>query len=295
MSERPKRTGVMLAYPFEESRLAKWAPPYVVQPKLDGERCRLINDGRVCLLLSSTEEIITSVPHINRMAPHVMPIGEWDGELYVHGWTFEQIHSVVSRSVNLHENYAEMQFHCFDHVVFDEPQLSRTITMKSLDDILGQAGHFRVVPSFIANDLDDIMKLRTEFMTKGYEGIIVRHSDATYVRKRSTGIMKFKPKKTDAYLIVGHMEERDKYGNPKNRLGALVCRGDDGTEFNVGSGFTSAQRENLWANPESLHGLFVKIEYQAMTPGRGVPRFPIFCSIIGQDDAMLCELNRKLY
>lgn len=287
----------MLAYPFEEKRLAKWAPPYVVQPKLDGERCRLINDGRVCLLLSSTEEIITSVPHINKLAPRVMPVGEYDGELYVHGWTFEQIHSVVSRSVNLHETYYEMQFHCFDTVKLDEPQLARTIELMKLDALLQyeQSKPFRVVPSFIAQNFEDIMKLREKFMADGYEGIIVRHSDALYIRKRSTYMMKFKPKKTDAYLIVGHEEERDKFGMPKNRLGALVCRGDDGTEFSVGSGFTAAQRELLWVNPESLHGMFVKIEYQAMTPGRGVPRFPIFCSIIGMDDAGVVEPNRRLY
>jgi len=38
-NERRKRAGVQLCYPFEEKRLAKWEPPYIVQPKLDGERC----------------------------------------------------------------------------------------------------------------------------------------------------------------------------------------------------------------------------------------------------------------
>lgn len=293
-SERPKRTGIMLAYPFEEKRLAKWQPPYIVQPKLDGERCRMLNDGRTCLLLSSTEEIITSVPHINQLAPRVMPVGEWDGELYVHGWTFEEIHSVVSRSVNLHSDYAAMQFHCFDHVELETPQLARTITLLELNAKLNHSA-FRIVPSFMASSFEDVMHMRESFLADGYEGIIVRHSDAPYVRKRSTGMMKLKPSRTDAYLIVGHVEEIDKNGQPKNRLGALVCRGDDGTEFRVGSGFTAEQREALWQNPESLHGLFVKIEYQARTPGRGVPRFPIFCSIIGQDEAGLAEPHRALY
>ena len=39
-----KRTGIMLCYPFEEKRLNKWNPPYIIQPKLDGERCRAVYD-----------------------------------------------------------------------------------------------------------------------------------------------------------------------------------------------------------------------------------------------------------
>ena len=107
-TERPKRTGVQLCYPFEEKRLNKWLPPFFVQPKLDGERCRIIVRQNGALLLSSTEEIITSVPHINAAARLQLPEGEYDGELYVHGRTFEEIHSVVSRRVNLHENFETM-------------------------------------------------------------------------------------------------------------------------------------------------------------------------------------------
>ena len=32
----------MKAYPFEEKRLAKWRPPFIVQPKYDGVRCRAV-------------------------------------------------------------------------------------------------------------------------------------------------------------------------------------------------------------------------------------------------------------
>lgn len=36
------RTGIMLASPLDEGKLAKWPRPYIVQPKLDGERCRAV-------------------------------------------------------------------------------------------------------------------------------------------------------------------------------------------------------------------------------------------------------------
>ena len=167
-TERPKRTGIMLCYPFEEKRLAKWEPPYIVQPKLDGERCRLLNDGHTILLLSSTEEIITSVPHINKLAARDLPSGEFDGELYVHGWTFEEIHSVVSRSVNLHPTHYEVEYHIFDYVS-DDPQFERTLALRELDERLSKTSPFYVVPSYLAHDLDDVMLARTAFVTQGYE------------------------------------------------------------------------------------------------------------------------------
>ena len=65
----------------------------------------------------------------------------------------------------------------------------------------------------------------------------------------------------------------------KCSLGALICRsGDDGT-FNVGTGFTADQRSDLWSNREKLIGKIAKVQYQHLTSGKGVPRFPVFISI----------------
>ena len=60
-----KRAGIQLAYPFEEKRLAKWQPPYIVQPKFDGDRCSNTPLPSAPLLLSSEENPFFSVPHIN--------------------------------------------------------------------------------------------------------------------------------------------------------------------------------------------------------------------------------------
>ena len=147
-----KRSGIMLAYPYEESRLLKWEPPYIVQPKLDGERGRLIVEPNRTILLSSTEEIITSVPHINRHASEILPFGEWDGELYIHGKTFEEIHSIVSRTVNLHPDYETMQFHVFDNVC-NSTMIERQIMLLKLKQYMPENDYFKVVDSYVAYDL----------------------------------------------------------------------------------------------------------------------------------------------
>ena len=75
------------------------------------------------------------------------------------------------------------------------------------------------------------------------------------------------------------MEERDQSGRPKNRLGAILAQGDDGGEFAVGTGFTARQREALWAERARLVGRVVRVRFQELTSGRGVPRFPVFVGL----------------
>ena len=286
MFDRRKRTGVQLCYPFEEKRLAKWEPPYITQPKLDGVRCRALrhttHEGHLTwLLVSSTEDLIISCPHIIEalesleVPPDILQL---DGELYRHGWTFEEIYSVTSRTTNMHPNYQEIEFHIFDTIEEIIPQAKRLINLSKLklNDSLIRVQHK------VAFSLSDIMAHYQQYLDEGYEGIIVRHFEAPYLRRRSIYVMKFKPKKSDSYIITGYKEEIDKYGNPKGRLGALVCE-SDGQQFSVGSGLDDYNRTALWEQRHSLAGKYAHVEYQHITPGRGVPRFPIFMEILSEN------------
>jgi len=280
------RKGIQLAYPFEEKRLAKWKAPYLIQPKLDGDRCRgcIDSQGNV-VLLSSEENEITSVPHINSALSglHLRNV-EFDGELYIPGAPHESIHSIVSRSINIHVDSGYVEFYIFD-VVMSGIQIERT---NRLLDILPNRrtgisfGPLQVVPNTFAYGIDDIMRNCDNYIQNGYEGFVIRDSYAPYVRKRSTQMMKFKPRKEDLYKIIGYKEEISIKGLPKNSLGALVCVGDDGTVFNVGSGslFTQEGRETLWKDKDLLIGQYARIKYQHLTHTRGVPRFPVIVEVV---------------
>jgi len=272
-----RRSGIMLCYPFEEKRLARWNPPYLVQPKFDGERCRAVRVGGAYLLLSSEENVIVSVPHINEAADKLLTSHELDGELYVHGWSFEEIHSVVSRTKNLHPDYQAINFHVFD-VVVGGPQYVRSKVVPELN----LKPPLFSVPTVPCWTLDDIMKTYDQLIEQGYEGIVVRHIDNEYIRRRSPLVMKFKPKKDNFYEIIDYKEEIDKEGHPKGRLGALVCRGSDETIFSVGSGLTDEDRETIWSTREELAGKLCHVQYQHLTPGKGVPRFPVFISVVNK-------------
>jgi len=276
MTEQWQRwKNIMKCYPFEEKRLAKWEPPYLVQPKYDGFRCRAISTESGYILLSSEENITFSVPHINEELNRLQLINELDGELYCHGMDFNQISSIVSRTVNLHPDYKQIQLHLFD-VVTDHPQVKRLSFLNLLKD---RSPFIKIAPVNICYTLDEVLKAYDSIIELGYEGIIVRHWQAPYERKRSTFVMKFKPKKEDEYEIIGAQEEIDKEGSPKDTLGALICRSGDGNTFNVGTGFTDERRRELWEGRDLLIGQLALVKYQHITTGNKVPRFPVFVDV----------------
>lgn len=272
--------GIMKCYPFEEKRLEKWQPPYIVQPKYDGFRCRAVPinspQGSSHIFLSSEENIFYSVPHLQMEIMRLGITAELDGELYCHKMSFDEISSIVSRTVNLHENHQEIQFHIFD-IVNDQPQMKRLLQIENLK---GLSPWFKVAPFWLCENLEDVMRAYDTVLEQGYEGIIVRHFQAPYERKRSTYVMKFKPKKEDIYVIEGFQEELTINGVPKGTLGSILCKSGDGGLFSVGSGFTDNQRASLWANREILPGKEIKVQYQHLTPGKKVPRFPVFVEIL---------------
>jgi ATP-dependent DNA ligase len=275
------RSGIQLALPFEERRIlnqgrfqAHWSPPYLLQPKLNGERCRMLVENGRCLLLSSSEDIIPAVPHINDQGTHLLD-GEYDGELYVHGWTWAEIHGVVSREVNMHPRSHEMQLHLFD-IIIDLPQVMRLHELKIR--LSNNTPHIKYVPSRIATSLTQVYSIYDEFISEGFEGFIIRHMDAPYMRRRSPFMMKFKPKQLDHYKIIGLEEAISEDGTPKGMLGVFQCIDDMGTKFKVGAGkLTHFERLEIWQDyiksPCILPGNVLQVEYQTKSDKEHVPLF----------------------
>jgi len=279
MNKFQRWKGIMKAVPLEEKRLLKWQPPFIVQPKYNGVRCRAVplEDGNY-ILLSSEENVIHSVPHINKVLDTLKLGHELDGELYRHTMPFEEIVSITSRTVNLHDYYGVMQFHVFD-IVNEEPQSSRIVRLSSLKNSLRHIQKIQIAPFYLCDNLTEIMRIYDNILMAGYEGIIVRQCNAPYERKRSTWVMKFKPKREDEYVIRWFQEEISVGGIPKGCLGSLICESGDGETFSVGTGFSEDQRHELWKGRSSLPGKIVRVQYQHLTSRKKVPRFPVFVSI----------------
>lgn len=284
-----KRQGIQLCYPFEERRLQTWSPPYIVQPKLDGERCRALIDPSQpypasVTLLSSELNPFQSVPHLieplHKLSQLTGPI-ELDGELYTHGMSFEEVHSIAGRTVNLHPQADSLQFHIFDLVNEGLPQWDRLRLLSEMKSLTASSD-LVFVQNILVESLDEVLRAYDRIIEQGYEGIIIRNVDAAYIRRRSTLVMKFKPKKQDEYKIVGFTQMVDKNGLPKEMLGSLACSGDDGTTFNVGSGMTDEFRLKWWPSEvaQQLVGRTAVVKYQHKTSTANVPRFPVLIDVV---------------
>lgn len=295
-----RRSGIMLCYPFEEKRLKRWDTPAVyVQPKLNGDRCRIIvYPNHSVTLLSSEENEINSVPHINFTLEKLqLPPCELDGELYVHGMPHQNIHGIVGREVNLHENFEQMQFHFFD-LPLDEPMVRRVASTEAFyNAYLKGLECIRLVPTqLVPATAENVIERMLQYAADGYEGIIVRSPYGHYERRRSIDIMKFKPHQEDTYLVIGYEQEHDKDGVPKESLGALILQSDENQIFKVGSGsfLTRENRRLLWEQRQTLKGRTARVKYQQLT-NRRVPCFPVLIELLSiQSQETKCASGAEL-
>lgn len=301
-----RRRKVQLCYPFSKSRLLNdgrfkscWISPYVVQPKLNGERCRiLVYPGQQrCLLFSSTDELITTLPHINQEMLFFPP-GEYDGELYVHGWSFSEIHSVISTKTSLHPKMNFMQLHLFDLISLNGEMKDKSplaIRLKNLiniyDAVYKLDGAIKLVQSSIASNYSELIHHYDNYISNGYEGFVVKDLNSAYIKKdpayRNPLWMKFKPKQQDVYIIKRVNEAISKEGNPKNMVGSFTCTDPEGNEFDVGAGkLTHKEREEIWNAQftwtEKEYSLL--IEFQTLSDAKKVPHFSRAVKVIRSDD-----------
>lgn len=164
------------------------------------------------------------------------------------------------------------------------------------------------------NDLAELMAAEDAVVKQGYEGLMLRDPNGHYKQGRSTaiegGLNKMKRFFDAEGVVVDYIEqmtntnekERDALGHAKrskkkaglvgaDTLGTLVCstrlRGDgtlgiEGCEtdrtirFELGGGFTAADRAALWARRhKDLIGSTHKFKFQELTPD-GIPRFQVW-------------------
>jgi ATP-dependent DNA ligase len=260
-------SGIMKAVPFEEKRLAKWSPPYICQPKYDGDRCKSYPlKGGNYLCLTSEENPFFSIPHIRDSLAGSGLTHILDGELYSHHLNLEGghelIHSIASRKTNLHPRHKELEYHIFD-IEDERPQPLRLKALELIKDL--NLPYIKVAPYWVCESLDEIKHVYDRLLKEGYEGIIIRHLLNSYERKRSTFIMKFKPKRSDTYNIVGWNEEISKDGIPKGRIGSLILSSQSGDTFAVSAGLNDQSRAQLWDIRGMLNGLSATVYYQHLT------------------------------
>ncbi len=273
--DRPKREGVMLAYPTEPGRVSRLGSDFLAQPKLKGLRARIEWFHGEPIILSSYGN---QFPFLTQVRDQLIEIRDnhcegiglpWDGEVYVHGWSQERLNGATKRTTNPHPDCARLEFHIFDiqHPIL--AQIKRSVYLSGMEKMI-TTDHIKPVPTHPANQ-DNWMEMAQQFIDEGYEGIILRKLDAPYVAKRRVTMLKFKPTEQDEYEIIGFKEGE---GWAEGMLGAFQVKGKEGGSFWVGTGpaLTKNMRQKLWDVRMTLlnHNLIVKHE-PIRTSKMGIP------------------------
>ena len=109
----------------------------------------------------------------------------------------------------------------------------------------------------------------------GYEGVMIKDTNAPYECKRTHAWLKAKPF-IEVTLKVVAVEEGT--GRNEGRLGAIIVEGeDDGYNYhlNCGSGFTDSQRDQFWTDRDNLIGSLVEIRADAKTQSQDSETFSL--------------------
>lgn len=279
---------------------AKVCGEKLIEVKLDGVRVLTIvyPTGRVDQFSRNGKELL-NFGHVkdqfSRVADGLTEPWVFDGE--VMSSSFQDLMKQVHRKDNVAAGDAVLYLFDmlplkdFERGICGTPQAVRHEQLKTWfeDKVFLQLSNVQVVENELV-DLDTSVgqrrfaEINATAIAGGYEGIMIKDPGAPYELKRSTAWLKQKPF-IEVTLEVTDVEE----GTGKNagRLGALVCAGeDDGKQIqvNVGSGFSDALRDSIWADRDTVIGQLVEVRADAVTQnqdGSYSLRFPRFKTFRG--------------
>ncbi|MEZ6038914.1 MAG: DNA ligase [Planctomycetaceae bacterium] len=194
-----------------------------------------------------------------------LPLTPLDGELWLDRKAFQKTISIVRRQ-DRSEHWKQIRY-----IVFDAPAEKSVFEerIEFLKDHFAtrQQPYTRLLDHTLCRNVSHLRRELQRVESLGGEGLMLRQPGSRYEIGRSASLLKVKTFHDAEATVIGHQNGRGKH---KGRLGALVVRLADGTEFSVGTGFTDKQREQ----PPAV-GSVVTFRYQEFTDA-GVPRFPSF-------------------
>ena len=191
-----------------EKRLADTL--YLAQPKLNGVRCLVHRNGDTLTFQSRGGIEYTSLnlhTFLGAELLNVMPEGAvWDGEIYRHGWSLQQIASAVK---DFGDDTLELEFWAYDTVETSVPCVDRLC--KLVHHIPDELEFVKLCPTETISGSTEIFdKKFQEYLDKSYEGLILRQYNGTYQQGlRSKYLVKRKKFEDKEYKISGFYSDVD--------------------------------------------------------------------------------------
>lgn len=280
----------MLAAPAPLAEAISW--PKLASPKLDGVRAR-VRDGQV---LSRSIKPIPNA-HVQSLFGRLEGL---DGELIVGSPTAANAMQATTSGVMSRDGAPDVTFWVFDcWDLATEPFHVRQIhaSARRLDSGCLRAA---AVPHQLLGSAAELDEYESQCLALGYEGVMLRDPAGPYKHGRSTAregwLLKVKRFVDSEAVVIGYEElqhneneatvnalgltERSTAKAGKRgagTLGALHVRDvHTGAVFSIGTGWTVAERAQLWAERESLVSRILTYKSFAASGVLNAPRFPTF-------------------
>jgi len=244
--------------------------PIYSQPKLDGIRCIVRNDG----MWTRTGKPIISAPHIFEALKPLFEQDQdliFDGELYADKYAndFNAIVSLVKKSKpttkDLEDSAKVIEYHIYDLPSCDEVFTKRYTALQQMKLPLCCV----LVETNYVESAENVNTFYSEYVSQGYEGQMLR-LNSMYENKRSKSLLKHKSFIDEEYTIVGYEEGN---GNLAGMIGALIFQTTQGDKFTASVNGGWDHLKELWSERDTLIGQEATIKYFNITPD-GKPRFP---------------------
>ena len=182
-----------------------------------------------------------------------------DGECYHHGYTLQQINS-IARTQKVAKDLEILQFYWYDIVDLNNPFKTRLAKMKSIASELKEYGseiswepdrifkenelRIQFVPQVEVSGWDNMMKLHNEYVSEGWEGLVIRDPERPYKPNgRTNDMIKIKVYKDDCFKVVG--KEAGLRGSEDM---VFIMEMPDGRTFKAKPFGDREQKEEYWIN-----------------------------------------------
>lgn len=255
----------MLAHRFDKHS-SKISYPAYTQRKLDGSRCLAKKENGTVTMWSRKGKPITIPNKIIDELTEILNEGESvDGELYVHGWTFQRLIAATKK----HRPDTDL----LEYHIYDSPHLTKTFEDRFINSFTSEreTQRVKIVPTPLVNNLEELNAEEQSSIESGYEGLMVRNTGSLYKYKnRSYDLQKVKRFQDSEYKIIGGKDGEGR------EAGLIIfnCITKDGIEFSVRPKGSHEERSKMFKELDSYIGKELTVQYFELTDD-GVPRFPV--------------------
>ena len=267
---------VMFAQRMDKIKTIDNTKKYVVQPKIDGNRCICIKKGNEAKFYTRTGKDITSVPHLGELISGVPTDFVLDGEIES-GGSLEDT-GAIRRKDETVENavYTIFGVYPIDEWESKKHRLPYDRSYKEAKRIVEFIDNkqIRMIPSYPMYPISDeeILLFMQRFIDEGYEGAVVKTFDHVYQpsagSKRSKDWIKVKPQESTEGVILDVIEGE---GLHQGQAGKFKVKWLD-VEFEVAPGkFDHTARIHMLANKQNYIGKRLEFVYQCLSQ-YSVPR-----------------------